>query len=127
MNVLAKRLGEMRKKRGLTQRKLAEKLGVSYGRISLYETGDRSPDPEMLKRLADFFGCSTDFLLGLTDDPTPASEKDKDIDIRELIRSKVKKARYKGHQLAEEDKEFFIRVLDAALDRLKATEGHQDK
>src|SRR5690606_4829360 len=71
MNVLSKRLKAMRMKRGLTQRQMATKLNISPSSIALYETGGRNPDPDMLKRLADFLGCSTDYLLGRTDDPDP--------------------------------------------------------
>lgn len=71
MNVLSKRLKAMRMKRGLTQRQMATKLNISPSSIALYETGGRNPDPDMLRRLADFLGCSTDYLLGRTDDPDP--------------------------------------------------------
>ncbi len=42
-------------------------MNISPSSIALYETGDRNPDPLMLKRLADFFDCSVDWLLGRID------------------------------------------------------------
>lgn len=120
MNVLGKRLGEMRKKRGLTQRQLADKLNVSHGRISLYETGDRSPDPEMLKRLADFLGCSTDYLLGRTDDPNPVSEDE--TDIKKILEQK-EKAHFEGHELTEEERRFISDMIRLAIRRKKDEEA----
>ena len=42
----------------------AKELGVDCSTIAKYETGDRLPDLVMLCKLADFFGSSTDYLLG---------------------------------------------------------------
>lgn len=66
MSELPARLKTMRALRGLTQRQLAKKMNVSPSTIALYETGDRNPDPQMLKRLADCLDCSVDYLLGRT-------------------------------------------------------------
>ena len=58
------RLVELRKEKGLSQVGLAKELGVDCSTIAKYETGDRLPDLVMLCKLADFFGSSTDYLLG---------------------------------------------------------------
>ena len=57
-------LRELRKKKGLSQIELAEKLGFSKSLIGLYETGDRKPSFEALEALADFFNISIDYLMG---------------------------------------------------------------
>lgn len=49
---------------GWTQAKLGEKLGVAESTISLYESDKREPDVATIKRLADIFYVSTDYLLG---------------------------------------------------------------
>ena len=64
MHCLPQRLKIIRGEKGYTQRKVAAKMHISASTIALYETGDRNPDPQMLKRLADFFDCSVDWLLG---------------------------------------------------------------
>lgn len=56
---------ELRKKRGLTQKKLAERLQVSFQTVSKWENGITLPDISYLPMLADIFGVSTDVLLGL--------------------------------------------------------------
>lgn len=62
------RLRELRKNRGLRQKDIAEKIGVSPQSYGYYENGINKPDPEMLIKLANFFQCSTDYLLGREDD-----------------------------------------------------------
>ena len=61
------RLEELRKKMGLSQEDLAKKINMTQQRISAYEKGKREPDLETLKMLANFFGVTTDFLLGKDD------------------------------------------------------------
>lgn len=57
-------LAELRKDKKLSQRELARIIHVSVGTISNYETGVHFPDVEKLINLADFFGVTTDYLLG---------------------------------------------------------------
>ena len=54
----------LRKRAGLTQAELAEKLGVSRSTIGNYEKGIRTPDYEMLEKIADYFNVDLNFLLG---------------------------------------------------------------
>ena len=58
------RLKELRKKRGLSQVALAERLGLSKSTIGAYETGDITPSVEALNAIADFFNVDLDYLLG---------------------------------------------------------------
>lgn len=69
MSALPERIKNERIKRGLNQTELATYLGIKKTTISNYETGYSSPDNENLKKIAQYFGVSTDYLLGLTDDP----------------------------------------------------------
>lgn len=63
------RLKEIRKERGYTMKSASEKMEMSFSTYSKYESGERSPDLATLVRLAKFFECSTDYLLGLTNFP----------------------------------------------------------
>ena len=62
-----------RKRLGLTRKQLAEKIGRSEAAIGKWERGESSPAlmSDALK-LATVFGCSTDYLCGLTEERTPA-------------------------------------------------------
>lgn len=57
-------LKELREEKGLSMRQLSAQLGISYNTYSLYEKGDREPNIETLIKMADFFECSLDRLLG---------------------------------------------------------------
>ena len=61
---LGKRIVHNRKKLGLTQDQLAEKLGVTAQAVSKWENDQSCPDISMLPKLAEIFGVSTDALLG---------------------------------------------------------------
>ncbi|AEG13896.1 MULTISPECIES: helix-turn-helix domain-containing protein [Desulfofundulus] len=69
MPSLGERLAYLRNQRGLSQAELARLLHMGQSTIAMYEKNRRSPDNQSLKRLADFFGVSTDYLLGRTDRP----------------------------------------------------------
>lgn len=58
------RLKEIRLKRKLTQKKLAEVIGCSTGAYSKYEVGDREPPLDVLCKLADYYDISVDYLIG---------------------------------------------------------------
>lgn len=57
---------EERKKLGLTQHELAKKLNIPRSDISNWEIGFSQINIKNLIKLADFFNCSTDYLLGRT-------------------------------------------------------------
>lgn len=62
-----------REKKSLTQDELGRLLNVSDATVNRYEKNQRKPDPDTLGRLADIFEVSTDYILGRTNDPHPAS------------------------------------------------------
>ena len=61
---IGKRIMENRKRLGLTQDALAERLGVTAQAVSKWENDQSCPDITMLPKLAQIFGISTDALLG---------------------------------------------------------------
>ena len=62
-NLLSKNLLLLRKSRNLTQLELAQKLNYSDKSISKWEHGDAVPDIEVLKRIADFYDVTVDYLI----------------------------------------------------------------
>lgn len=68
------RLANLRENKKLTQIELANLTSISRSRLSLYETNKREPDLQTVTYLADFFGVSTDYLLG-NDQKKTANEK----------------------------------------------------
>ena len=61
------RLALLRKSKNMSQTELGKKFGAAQNTVSQWERGTREPDYEMLQALAEFFGASTDYLLGRTD------------------------------------------------------------
>ena len=59
----AEKLAAARQERGLTQRQLADRLGVTAQAVSKWETGGSLPDLEMLRMIVQLLECSADFLL----------------------------------------------------------------
>ena len=60
-----KRLKELRLQAGLTQKQLAEQIGVTKSVVSYYELQERYPSPDVLIKLAGVFHVTSDFLLGM--------------------------------------------------------------
>lgn len=66
-----KRIRELREDNDLTQKKVGEAINLPQRTYAYYESGQRMIPPEVLCALADFYHVSVDYLLGLTDNPTP--------------------------------------------------------
>lgn len=56
-----------RERMGLTQKQIAEELGVTAPAVTQWETGERKPNIIMLKKLSVILKCSTDELLAPID------------------------------------------------------------
>ena len=67
-----RRIRDLREDRDLFQKDLAEYLNCSQVCYSHYEIGKRDIPTEVLIKLAKFYNVSTDYLLGLTKNPTRA-------------------------------------------------------
>lgn len=64
---LSKRLKELRIEKGLTLKQVSSALNLTLSAYSNYEQGIREPSVEIIKRICNFFGVSSDYLLGLED------------------------------------------------------------
>lgn len=69
-NIFGERIYQLRKANGLSQRELGEAVGLSHKAISTIESGTRGTTVDKLVEIAFYFHVSTDYLLGITDDPT---------------------------------------------------------
>ena len=89
------KLRQLRKEKNLTQKQLADLIGVKNSVISFYELNERVPSPEVVKKLAVALHVSADYLLGI--------EKNESIDVsglnakdKMLVRSLVDSLREKN-------------------------------
>ena len=62
-----KRIRDLREDRDMTQRQIADMLGMSQTGYSKYETGENDIPTAILIKLADYYKTSVDYLLGRTD------------------------------------------------------------
>lgn len=58
-----KNLKKMRKERGLTQKELANSVGIKRSTVAGYESKDQEPSYEVLKKISKVLKCSIDYLL----------------------------------------------------------------
>ncbi len=68
----------LRKQKNITQTKLSVDIEISQELVSQYELGKSNPTIENLVKIANYFNCSTDFLLGRTNIPTKINKIDKE-------------------------------------------------
>lgn len=62
--VTVSRLREIRGRQGISQKALAETLGLAQNTISQYETGAKTPSLEVAKALSDLLNCTINELIG---------------------------------------------------------------
>ena len=70
MDSFGKTLKTLRNSRNISATKLSEDLNIHRGSLSNWETGRRTPDSEMLLKIANYFNVSVDYLLGNDTDDT---------------------------------------------------------
>lgn len=84
------RIRELREAAGYkTQQAFADAFGVAQSTIGNWEAGKREPNYETTKKLALFFNVTVDYLLGLTDNPTPIQPDNEPSDTKIGIRKPV--------------------------------------
>lgn len=76
-SVVARNITELRQKNEMTQLTLANRLSYSDKAISKWERGESFPDIFMLKKIADLFGVTVDYLL--TEDHSETEKKEKQV------------------------------------------------
>lgn len=72
------RLKEIRKSKNISQEQAANALGISVRAYQNYEYEQREPNIEMINKLADYYGVTTDYLLGREPLPNPLAGCEKD-------------------------------------------------
>lgn len=102
------RLRQLREEKIISREELAKQMNLSYWAVAKYETGERHPDIETIKKFAKFFAVTIDYILGNTNNPRAVF-----ID------------RYADH-LSPEDKEFIAKESNAGYITLAKEFSEQD-
>lgn len=122
LKILSKRLIEVRKSNGYTRKRLAEELNRSYRTITNYETGEHEPGHKYLIEIAEKFGVTTDYLLGLSDDLRKTSDEiKKSTSTAEATPGDKQEHEFMRfvHDLKPEHKDFLVAVIKVLLEQDK--------
>ena len=85
-----KKIADLRKKKGLNQKEFGKLIGAAQNTVCNWENGKREPDNDTLIKIADFFGVTTDYLLGTKEKP-PLLKGDDAILLKDYHRLSEKK------------------------------------
>lgn len=119
------RFKELREEKGYSMEKIANYLHVSKSTLSRIENGLREPKQSLLEDYAKFFNVTTDYLLGLTDNPKLNVRDEKNIskdlkDIMDDFRSgESGPVFYDGIELDEDDMDKLEIAMKTALEIAK--------
>jgi transcriptional regulator with XRE-family HTH domain len=107
---LGQRIQELRKKATLSQGDLASKIEISYPQMSRYEIKNVQPPADVLKRLADVFGVSIDYLVN----GTLEQKAERSLDDNELLQQ-FKEV----EQMNDDDRSTIKKLIDAFITKKK--------
>ncbi|ENY8665747.1 helix-turn-helix domain-containing protein [Clostridioides difficile] len=116
--MLGEKIKSLRLEKNMTQEEFAESLCISRPALSLYESNKRKPDFEVLKKIAEYFNVSIDFLLDnnikdKTNYPNKNSSSSNEIDEEvEVLVDMI-------YELDKDDRETVIKILDALINKHK--------
>ena len=108
-------LKELRENKSLRQSDLAEMLEITQQAYQRYERGTSEPNADGLSKLADFYGVTTDYLLGREPEPDPLA----------MLNIKVNNQRF--IDIYQELPEFQQQVLVDAMRKLSASAEEEYK
>ncbi len=136
-----KRCTQLRKERGYTRTAFAEKLGIPQTTLRNYELGIHEPGHSFLIQVAKEFGVTTDFLVGLTDEPyrakkspVPAEPETGDADDYEddlFYQALIADGRVReGEDITSAQLRIFtsvLEIIDAAFPKLSDVDGSESR
>lgn len=118
--LLATRLKELRSAHGYNQYDVASSLGISRQTYSHYETGTRTPNSEMLFKLAGFYNISIEDLMQLTmdldrniyyDAPAPTESSQNLSDFLEYFNNPNNQRKYQYNTILEKELLFYFEKI----------------
>ena len=96
------RLKELRKEKKITQKELADNLGISKRTLGYWENGERQIKPDKAPALADYFGVSVGYLLGYEVNNKTDGLSDKIFNFQSEIIKNIRKMEYKEVVILEQ-------------------------
>lgn len=102
IHLFGDRLKELRKERNLTQEDIANMFDVTKNAVYSWEVGKSQPSIEIIKRLAQYFGVTIDYLLNFTQD---------DVDKMEKLKTALKEAGMWDYNIDDMSREDFEKAM----------------
>lgn len=122
--MLFERVKDLAKKRNQNLKQVAEEIGLSEN--AFYKWKNQSPKAETLQKVADYFGVTTDYLLGRTDTPQFTAKNERDVqktltELKEGLSNRNTIGYFKndGEEIDEEDAELLAEALDFVVRQSK--------
>lgn len=114
-------LKELRTQKKLTKKQVAENIGITERAYIAYEYGERDVSTETLSRLADFYGVTTDYLLGREPGELDNIEKLK----KEFNMSALEKKILEGYlELSDDMRGNFMEFLQKSVQDIQKESNH---
>lgn len=121
---------QLLQKYGVTAYKVSKETGITQSTLSDWKRGRSTPKTENMKKIADYFGVTVEYLMTGKNEPkekapelTARDERDikKDLDsLREKLENKeLGPAAYDGEDIPDEDVDLFLGQVELMLRRLK--------
>ena len=107
---ISERIRDLRTAKKLTQTDLAKIVGLTYIQIGRYETGKSAPSADVLNKMADALGTTTDYLMNGSDNDVVSAQ----LTDKELL-NQFKEV----EKLGQEDKHLVKTFIDAFLTKRK--------
>lgn len=102
MSDFATRLRELRKVNNISQQKLSSYLNFGYTAIANYESGRNQPSLDTVKKIAQYFDVTVDYLIGASDYQRRGNEiTEKEAELLEIFR-----------RMNEEEKDALLKVVN---------------
>jgi transcriptional regulator with XRE-family HTH domain len=109
--MLGERLKKLRKEQNITQKELGEQFNLSSRVIGYYESEERTPTPDFLLDISNYFNISLDYLLGKTDKRNPENSNYNDISLTDEELNHIKLYR----KLNDRDKAKFEGMMELKI------------
>ena len=93
----------------LSQQALADVLQVSRSTVAMWETGASDPDTDSLKKIANYFSVTTDYLLGRDENIISGENKKTPADLKKILENQ--QVMFDGEMLTEKDRELINQML----------------
>ncbi|HCO18709.1 MAG TPA: XRE family transcriptional regulator [Tissierellales bacterium] len=89
-NIFGKRLRMLRREKDIVMTDFANPVGLTQTTVSKYENGHSVPNIDIIKKIAQYFDVSTDYLIGKTDSKDPYDHEGEEFlsELRERVKQK---------------------------------------